>query len=92
MRHNSKIIGHMAATEVFKVSHRDAATIAAIETKFETLATDLGIVGLDVAIAPSSSEIATVTTTMSVRDNSLIPLNFQTSDSVVTETHVFAPF
>lgn len=92
MRHNSKIIGHMAATEVFKETSRDATTISGIETKYETMAADLGIVGMDVAVTAGTGEIAVVTTSMSVSDNSLIPLNFQTSDSVVTETHVFAPF
>lgn len=90
MKHNSKLIGHMAASELFRNPQRNAASITAIETKYEGIGVALGIVDLEVAIA-EADDLTVVTTNMSVSKNSLVPINFQTIDSVVTETHVFAP-
>ena len=89
-KHNSKLIGHLAATELFS-STRDANSITAIETRYEQLATDLGLVGLDVEIS-ETNDIAIVKTTLSINENSLIPINYLTADESVTETHVYAPF
>ena len=89
-KHNSKLIGHLAATELFR-STRDANSISAIETRYEQLATDLGLVGLVVEIS-EANDIAIVKTTLSINENSLIPINYLTADESVTETHVYAPF
>ena len=80
----------MAASELFRNPQRNAASITAIETKYEGIGVALGIVDLEVAIA-EADDLTVVTTNMSVSKNSLVPINFQTIDSVVTETHVFAP-
>ena len=80
----------MAATELFS-SARDANSITAIETRYEQLATDLGLVGLVVEIS-ETNDIAIVKTTLSINENSLIPINYLTADEFVTETHAYAPF
>lgn len=90
MQHNSKMLGHMAATDVFK-SNKDPQTIEKIVERYEQMAEDLGITQLEVEIS-ETNDIASVRTSMSVSANSLIPVNFQTADSIVTETFVYAPF
>lgn len=81
----------MAATELFKAGLRSPTVVAAIETKYETLAESLGIVDLDVDIT-SANDIAVVTTSLSLEANSAVPLKFHTAENLVTETHVYAPF
>ena len=90
MRHNSKLIGHMVATEVFKLNQRDSIAFQNLEDRFEQIADDLGIVGLQVSINETDN-IAVVTTSLSISDNSPLNLSFQASDILATQTHVYAP-
>ena len=90
MRHNAKIIGHLAATDLFISFDRSPATVSEIEAKYESLAGDLGIQGLQVEIS-EDDDVALVRTTMSVLANSSIPISFQSLDEIATNTFVYAP-
>ena len=90
MRHNAKIVGHMAATDLFIALDRSPATVAEIEAKYESFAEELGITGMQIEIS-EENDIALVKTSMSVAENSLIPIGYQSLDEITTDTYVFAP-
>ena len=90
MRHNSKIIGHLAATDLFIAFNKTPATVASIKAKYISMAEDLGIEGLQIEIS-EEDDIALVRTSLSVSDNSQIPINFQSLDEISTDTYVYAP-
>ena len=90
MRHNSKIIGHLAATDLFIAFDKTPATVARIKAKYASMAADLGIEGLQIEISEEDG-IALVETSLSVSENSQIPINFQSLDEITTDTYVYAP-
>ena len=89
LRHNSKIIGHLAATDLFVAFEKSPETIANIKTKYRNLAEDLGIEGLQIDISEEDG-IALVRTSLSVRANSRIPISYQKRDQITTDTYVYA--
>ena len=90
LRHNAKIIGHLAATDLFVSFTKDPTAVAHIEAKYEQMAEDLGINGFEVEIT-ETDDIALVKTSMSVSSNSSIPAIYQTIDLIETETYVYSP-
>ena len=90
LKHQSKTIGHLAATEVIKAEAKDASTISQIEAKFMQMATDLGINGFDIEIEQHSSDVTVVKTDVSLTANYSIPTTFVTSNRLETETYVFS--
>ena len=90
MRHNAKIIGHLAATDLFVAFDRGPSTVAAIKEKYKSLAEDLGIEGLQIEIS-EEDDIALVRTSLSIRANSAIPIRYQSLDQMTTDTYVYAP-
>ena len=90
LKYNSKLIGHLAATEVFKAATKDGQTLNEIESEFEQLAIDLGIRSLDIDIKEASPNIVVVSTNVSVTQNSAVPMGFLTAHELSTETFVFA--
>ena len=90
LRHNAKMIGHLAATDLFVSFTKDPVSVAAIETKYEQMAEELGINGLQVNIS-ETNDIALVRTSMSVEANSAIPIRYQQLDLIETETYVYSP-
>jgi len=90
LKHNSKIIGHLAATELMKLSDNSPASIDAIESDFEELSRSLGMVGLSVDIAVGgANDIAIVETHIPVSGNSAIPAGFSTNTEITTETFTY---
>lgn len=90
LKHQSKMIGHLAATEVFKAETKDASTISGIEVKFRKMAAELGIDGFSLEVDRHSSDVAVVKTGVSVTANYSIPTTFVTSNWLATETFVFS--
>ena len=90
IRYDSKVIGHLAATEVFKAAEKDSDTIDEIKLKFERLARSLGIRGLDIEIRQHRTGITAVRTNVSVARNSSLPAAYVIGDTLTTETYVYA--
>ena len=90
LRHNSKMIGHLAATDLFIAPQRNAVTIALIQQKYQDLAEQLGISNFEITIT-EQDDIAQITTSLPVPENSPIPTTFQTSETIATDTFVYAP-
>lgn len=90
LKYNSKIIGHLAATELMKLDRKGPASINAIESDFEELSRSLGMTGLSVDIAVGGpNDIAIVETNIPVTGNSAIPVGFSTSTEIKTETFAY---
>lgn len=90
LKSNSKLVGHLAASEIVQAASLDASTIGSIDSKYEQLASDIGIRGLAIQIIDDSAGNFTVRTSVSYQDNySSVPFKLQ-SDAVSTETFVFA--
>lgn len=81
------MVGHLAASELFQAKSDNSNLI---EQKYENLASNLGIRGMDVEIRQFSPDIAVVTTHVSVTENSAIPSTFLTARNLSVNTYVFA--
>lgn len=90
-KYNSKLIGHLAATECFKKSNANSETRNQIENEFESVSRSLGLKGLSVRITQENDEIAVVRTALSTDDNSSVPVIFRTNLEITTETFVYSP-
>ncbi|MEZ6137567.1 MAG: TadE/TadG family type IV pilus assembly protein [Pirellulaceae bacterium] len=89
LKSNSKLIGHMAATEIFRAKNADASTNAEIESKYLKLANDLGLRGFSLGIHRDSAGTFEVSTEVSFAENySFVPLSVSPK-KITTKTFVF---
>ena len=89
LKSNSKLIGHMAATEIFRAEKADASTTKGIESKYLKLANDLGLAGFSLGIHRDSTGTFEVRTEVSFADNySFIPFSVSTKP-ITTATFIF---
>lgn len=89
LKSNSKLIGHMAATEIFRAKKADASTTKEIESKYRNLANNLGLKGFSLNINRDSTGTFKVSTAISYSQNySFVPFSVSTNQ-ITTETFIF---
>lgn len=89
LKSNSKLIGHMAATEIFRAKNADAFTTAEIESKYLKLANDLGLRGFSLGINRDSTGAFEVSTEVSLAENYSFLTHSASSKQITTETFIF---